>query len=184
MLCTANQCRSPMAEVLLRARFAGLGVDASVVSAGELQGDVAASPGSVTAMAARGLDLRSHRSRCVTPDAIRRADLVLAMGRRHLRHAVSLVPDAFPRTFTFKELARRATSVGPRRGDTSFSQWLASVHDGRLASSLLGDDPRDDVADPIGGPQRLYDAAAEEISDLVDQLVDLAFAGAERRETA
>jgi hypothetical protein len=48
----------------------------------------------------------------------------------------------------------------------------------------LGDDPRDDVADPIGGPQRLYDATAEEISQLIDRVVDLAFAGAERRETA
>jgi len=173
-----------MAEVLLRARLDALGVDAAVASAGELPGDVAASPGSVKAMAARGLDLDAHRSRCVTPDAIRDADLVLAMGRRHLRHAVSLVPEAFPRTFTVKELARRGAAIGPRRLDEPFEDWVAAVHDGRVASSLLGDDPRDDVADPIGGPQRLYDATAEEISDLVDQLVDLAFADAERRETA
>jgi protein-tyrosine phosphatase len=184
VLCTANQCRSPMAEALLQARLAALGVDASVTSAGELPGDVHASPGSVRAMAARGLDLRSHRSTTVTPAAVAGAGLVIAMGRRHLRNAVALAPDAFPRTFTLKELVRRGEAVGPRRPGQTLASWLADVHDGRAASSLLGDDPRDDVADPIGGPQRLYDATAEEISQLIDRVVDLAFAGAEQRETA
>lgn len=173
-----------MAEVLLRARLAALGVDASVTSAGELPGGVHASPGSVRAMAARTLDLRHHRSRTATPREIAGADLVVAMARRHLRNAVALAPDAFPRTFTLKELVRRGEAVGARRPGQSLAGWLAAVHDGRAASSLLGDDPRDDVADPIGGPQRLYDATAEEISQLIDRVVDLAFAGAEQRETA
>ena len=184
MLCTANQCRSPMAEVLLRSRLAVLGVDAVVSSAGELPGGVAASPGSVRAMQRRGLDLGGHRSRTVSVEDVRAADLVLAMARRHLRHAVAIAPEAFARTFTFKELARRGASIGPRRAGQSLAGWLESAHVGRTTGRLLGDDPRDDVADPIGGPDTLYETAASEIESLVDSIVELAFAAPARLETA
>ena len=184
MLCTANQCRSPMAEVLLQERLGAVGVDAAVRSAGDLPGGAHASPGSVRAMAARGLDLRDHLSQTVTPDLVGDADLVIAMGRRHLRSAVAMRPDAWERTFTLKELVRRAAAVGARRPGEPFSAWLAAVHRGRERAALLGDDPRDDVADPIGGPDRLYEETAAELSSLIDRFVDLAFGAAEDRETA
>ena len=184
VLCTANQCRSPMAEVLLRARLADLGVQAVVTSAGELPGGAPASPGSVRAMSARGLDLVDHQSTQVSGHQLARADLIVAMARRHLRHAVTLMPSAFGRTFTLKELVRRGTEVGPRRPGEPIRDWLAEVHGDRSASSLLGDDPRDDVEDPIGGPQHLYETTASEIADLIDRVVEIAFASAERLETA
>lgn len=184
MLCTANQCRSPMAEALLGARLRAAGVDAVVSSAGGLPGGVAASAGSVRAMAARGLQLDEHVSRTLSPALLERADVVLCMARRHLRSAVSMSPDAFGRTFTLKELVRRSIDVGARRPDEPFAEWLAAVHAGRTTSSLLGDDERDDVADPIGGPDHLYAATADELEGLVDAFVDLAFPSAQNRETA
>lgn len=184
MLCTANQCRSPMVEALLRDRLGGAGVAAVVRSAGDLPGGVAASAGSVRTMAARGFDLSAHRSRTLTPDLVSSADLIIAMARRHLRSAVALCPDAWPRTFTLKELVRRAGAVGPRRAGVPIADWLAAVHAGRERQALLGDDPRDDVADPVGGPLRLYEATAVELTDLVDALVALAFPSAANRETA
>lgn len=184
MLCTANQCRSPMAEVLLRERLGRIGVDAVVSSAGEMLGGVAASGGSVRTMAARGLDLGAHVSRHVTPDMLASADLVLAMSRRHLRYALAMEPMAFDRTFTTKELARRAARVGPRRPGQSLSVWLRRVHDGRTTAGLLGDDPIDDVADPMGKPDADYEATAVELESLLDRIVDLAFASADRRENA
>ena len=173
-----------MAEVLLQARLAALGIDAVVTSAGELPGGAPASPGSVRAMSGRGLDLARHQSTQVTTDMLARADLVIAMGRRHLRHAVALVPTAFARTFTLKELLRRGDAVGPRRAGQPLAEWLSAVHGDRTASSLLGENPRDDVDDPIGGPQPLYDSTADEITELVDRVVEIAFASAERLETA
>ena len=178
MLCTANQCRSPMAEVLLRDRLAAAGIDAVVRSAGDLPGGVRVSPGSVRAMAARGLVLDQHVSRTVTPDLVATADLVIAMGRRHLRSAVALRSDAWPRTFTLKELVRRASAVGPRAAGETFESWLARVHAGRERSALLGENERDDVADPMGGPDRLYEATAVELSELIDAFVGLAFPSA------
>jgi protein-tyrosine phosphatase len=165
-----------MAEVLLRERLAAAGVDAVVRSAGDLPGGSPASAGSVKAMAARGLDLTAHRSQTLTPELVEGADLVLAMGRRHLRSAVALHPAAFGRTFTLKELVRRSIPVGPRRPGQPLEDWLAAVHAGRTLGGLLGEDPTDDVADPIGGPDREYEATAVELVDLIDHLVDVALA--------
>ena len=184
MLCTANQCRSPMAEALLRERLRDLGVDATISSAGELPGGAPASGGSVRMMAARGLDIGGHVSRTVTIADLRRADLVLAMARRHLRFAVGLAPETFSRTFTLKELARRGTAVGPRRRGQSLQDWLTTVHDGRTTAALLGDDRADDVADPIGKPDPEYAVTARELESLLDTVVALAFSNAEQRETA
>jgi protein-tyrosine-phosphatase len=48
-LCTANQCRSPMAEVLLQRALDQRGVLATVASAGSMRGGVPVSDGSVRA---------------------------------------------------------------------------------------------------------------------------------------
>lgn len=172
-----------MAEVLLRERLTAAGVDAVVSSAGDLPGGSPASAGSVEAMSSRGLDLTGHVSTTITRDAIAHSDLIVAMARQHLRSAVSTVPDAFGRTFTLKELVRRGAAVGARRGDERFDEWLARLHEGRTTRELLGEDPSDDVADPIGGPDHLYEATAMELSSLVDRFVDLAFAAAASTET-
>ncbi len=127
-------------------------------------------------MAAQGLDLQQHRSRAVTAEHLAGADLVLAMARRHVREAVLMLPEAWPRTFTLKELVRRGESALPRRADQSLAGWLTAMHAGRRTSALLGDDPADDVEDPIGAPDRVYEATAAELADLVSRLVDLAFA--------
>lgn len=184
MLCTANQCRSPMAEVLLKDRLGAAGIAATVRSAGDLPGGAHASPGSVRAMARRGLDLRDHVSRALRPELIDGADLIVAMARRHLRSAVAMRPPAWPRTFTLKELVRRGRAHGRRRPDETLEQWLGRLHEGRILQAMLGDDSRDDVADPIGGPEHLYEATAVELSQLIDDVVDLAFGLAHDRETA
>jgi len=173
-----------MAEVLLKQRLGRLGVEAAVTSAGEMIGGVPASGGSVRVMAARGLDLADHHSRHVTPDMLASADLVLAMSRRHLRYALAMEPTAFERTFTLKELARRGAAVGPRRRDQSLSAWLRGVHAGRSTAALLGDADDDDVADPMGKPDAQYEVTAVELEALLDRIVDLAFASADRRESA
>lgn len=167
-----------MAEVLLQRRLAALGVEARVSSAGELPGGVRAEGGSRRAMAVRGLDLDAHRSRAFTAELLANADLVVAMARRHVREAVLVQPGAWPRTFTLKELVRRGEAAAPRQADQSLAEWLALVHLGRRTSDLLGDDPVDDVEDPIGASDPVYEATAVELDELIARLVDLAFAPA------
>ena len=164
-----------MAQVLLQHRLDQAGVPATVSSAGELRSGIPAADGSLRAMAARGLDLSGHRSRTVTRRHLEDADLVLAMARRHVREAAIANPGAWPRTFTLKELVRRGEAAAPRRPDQPLSQWLALVHLGRRPTDLLGDSPDDDIEDPIGAPDSVYEATAVEIDDLMGRLVAVAF---------
>lgn len=172
MVCTANQCRSPMAAALLRARVpAGV----SVSSAGLLPGGAPA-----TADARRTVDgLDDHVSRQLSPAMVDDASLVIGMERRHVREVVVSSPDAFGRTFTLRELARRGSAVGARRVDEgeAFDGWLARVGAGRRLADLVGDDPADDVADPVGQPPAVYRATAAELAGLLERLVALAWPG-------
>lgn len=171
ILCTGNICRSPMAMVLLAERLQKAGVAARVSSAGLLGDGRPASPNGVTAMARRALDLSAHSSRRFTAEMIRDSDVVIGMERHHVREAVVVVPEAFEYTFTLKELVRRAEAVGPPGPGESLKKWLSRLHGGRRTVDLMGDDPADDVADPIGQAQPAYDRTAAELEDLVDRLV-------------
>jgi protein-tyrosine phosphatase len=161
---------------MLRHRVERLGVGARVMSAGLLDDGRPAHTSSIDVLAGRGLDLTAHRTRRMTADAVRSADLVLGMAREHVREAVVLVPSAFPKVFTLKELVRRGEALGPRRADESVAAWLARAHAGRRSSDLLGHSPGDDVADPIGMPRSAYERMVEELDGLLDRLVALLWA--------
>ena len=142
-------------------------------SVGLLFDDRAASENSVVAMSDRGLDIRSHVSRKMTAEHVEGADLVIGMAREHVREAAVLVPGSFRRTFTLKELVRRAQVIGPRPKDTSLDDYLDQLAAGREVRDLLGTHPDDEVADPMGRSLREYRATAVELEQLVTQLVGL-----------
>jgi protein-tyrosine phosphatase len=88
MVCTANICRSPMAEGLLAHRLPGtLKPLVSVRSAGThgLHGNWA-DPRAMEAAAAHGADISNHRARILNAKMIRSADLVLGMEKHHIDH--------------------------------------------------------------------------------------------------
>jgi protein-tyrosine phosphatase len=171
ILCTGNICRSPMAEVLLRRKLDVAGIDATVTSAGTWRAGEPAAGGSINAMAARRLDLSSHRSTLLDIEAVREADLVIAMAREHVREVVVLDPPSLAKTFTLKELVRRAEALGPT--PLPFERWLAHVGQGRQARQMLGASRDDDVADPVGQPDDLFLDTADELESLIDRLVPL-----------
>jgi protein-tyrosine phosphatase len=173
ILCTANLCRSPMAQALLTDRLGALGRAATVRSGGMLGDGEPPRPEAITAMAGYGLDIASHRSRRVTAGDLERADLTLALARENLRYAVVMAPAIWPRAFTICELVRRGQAIGRRLPGESLAGWLARAHAGRERAALLGDSADDDVADPTGGPQRGYTETAAILSRLADQLVRL-----------
>jgi protein-tyrosine phosphatase len=168
-----------MAEALLRRRLADRGVEARVSSAGVVRGGEPASPGAVQALAQLGIDdLSAHRSRLLRTPLVRDADLVLGLAREHVREAAVIAPDAFPRMFTLKELARRVAKTAPRVAGEPFDHWLATVAGGRQTSDLLGADPADDVADPLGSAASAYAAVAAEIDHALAIIVDGAWGSA------
>lgn len=175
VVCTANICRSPMAEVLLASHLEDIDVAAIVRSCGHLEAGVRVSPHSVTVMAERGLDISEHRSQTNTRRFTSGADLIITMSKENVRQVMEVDMDAWPRTFPLKPLVRRAIEIGRRRTDEPFAAWVERLHEGRRPIDMLADDPDDDIADPMGKPLRDYRSAAELMSGLLDQLVAFAF---------
>ena len=177
MLCSANRSRSPMASVLLSRHLGSLDADAEVISAGTSSASCVAGAGMIiaskNAIAKLGIEPPPHRSRLLTPDLVLDADLVLAMAREHLREAVTLVPDAWLRTFTLKELVRRGRAWRPRHPEESIGEWLSCLGAGRVRAEALDDSPDDDVADPTGGPIAAHLRTARELDDLTAEAAAL-----------
>ena len=184
LLCTANQCRSPMAEALLRRHLERAGVTATVTSAGVYEGGAPAMPDGVAVMASRGLDITPHRSRRLAAEMVDDADLVIAMAREHAREAAVLVRGALSKTFTLKELARGAETAGPRDPGEPLDEWLAKIAATRSDRDLLGVgyDDELDVADPIGRGRDDYEATAGLLDRLLGRIVTLAFPRGARQQ--
>ena len=153
VLCTANICRSAMTLPLLSAHLAALGAPVPVHSAG----------------------IAGHRGRTAQTTDLAAADLILGMTREHVRHVVVLAPDAWPRTFTLKELVRRGWQAGPRLPGEPLAGWLDRAAHGRDHRDLLGSSIEDDVADPYGGPAQQYELTAALLDQLTRELTDLAW---------
>jgi protein-tyrosine phosphatase len=179
-LCTANQCRSPMAEGLLRRLLEQRGIDAEVASAGLFDGGMPATATARQVLADRGIDVDGHTSRSLTDPSVdlAGADLVLAMERQHVREAAVAAPAAIDRILTLVDATRRAEAAAPRRPDESLAEWAARLGSGRRPSDAQGTGD-DEIADPIGQPRARYEATADQLQELLERLVDRAWPPAE-----
>ncbi|GAA1714742.1 low molecular weight protein-tyrosine-phosphatase [Kribbella yunnanensis] len=86
-MCTGNICRSPIGEVVLRAKLAEAGIDDVVVTSSGTGGWHSGDPMDSRAAAAlhrRGYDGHSHRAREFDRAWFDSRDLVLAMDTGHL----------------------------------------------------------------------------------------------------
>ncbi len=119
-VCTANVCRSPAAELLLRAGLrARLGdtADEQVVvsSAGTwATPDRPVEPGTAGALRRAGVDpaeIAASRSVRLTREAVSGADLLIASTAEHVRAVWRLELASRHRTFTLGELARLVEGV-------------------------------------------------------------------------
>lgn len=169
-----------MAEGLLRAHLHQAGIQAQVGSAGLLPGGASAAPDAVAVMAERGIDISRHVSCQITADIARSANLIIGMGRQHVREACVSYGALLQRAFTLKELVRRGEDSGPRRQDETLYTWLGRVGAGRRPTDLVGDSGRDDIVDPIGRPRMFYEQTADELDDLLTRFLHLVI-GVERR---
>ncbi len=100
-VCTGNICRSPMAEVVMRAQVnaAGLAGQVEVDSAGTAawhSGD-GADDRAVAALREGGYDGSGHSARPFERGWFAERDLVVALDRGHLRELQALAPDGAAR---------------------------------------------------------------------------------------
>jgi protein-tyrosine phosphatase len=103
-VCTGNTCRSPMAEGIFRKNLAEkLGCDVDqlekmgykVLSAGVMNlSGTPASAEAIAACAARGIDIKQHRSQTLTKELVEESDFIFAMTRVHCEEAAEIEQEA------------------------------------------------------------------------------------------
>lgn len=176
MLCSANQCRSPIAAALLRRLLDERGeTGVEVGSAGFRAAGLPAAAEAVQAVSGRGIDLTPHRSRTVDAAMLRAADLVITMERRHVREAVLAERSCWPMTYPLKDLVRRSALVGARAPGQGLRAWCDELNRGRRPQDLVGTSSSEDVADPMGGRRADFARTADELSGLLEKFAGLAF---------
>ena len=104
LVCTGNTCRSPMAKGIFCKYWAEklqCEVDHldkmgyKVSSAGVM--DMAGSPASaeaIAACAAKGVDIKAHKSKTLTRELVEESDFIFAMARMHCERVTALSPEA------------------------------------------------------------------------------------------
>ena len=130
-ICTANICRSPVGEGLLRHTWQQHSVDGwTVGSAGTwAMAGQPASTFSVQAMAERGIDISRHRSREVNERLLQEADLVLCMEWRHVEALQVEFPGHAAKIYTLGQMSGEKGSVADPYGSTleNYRKMVAEV---------------------------------------------------------
>jgi protein-tyrosine phosphatase len=161
-VCTANICRSPMIEALLRARLDETRFE--VASAGVRGWD--RKPMDATAqqeLARLGHSGETFRSHPIAPYLIDSADLILTATRAHRSDVLAMRPQALRRTFTLVELAALA-------GLVEATEPRELVAQAALRRSLAPADT--DIADPYRRGPEVHRAVADQIAESVRTLAD------------
>jgi protein-tyrosine phosphatase len=177
-ICTGNQCRSALAEVITRTLTEGLPVEVS--SAGTDIGHPAPSPKkTLKAASMLGYDLGEHRSRPLNEEELDSADLVIGFEIAHVAAAVIERKTERAKTWLLPQLVGTLERVASE--PLADPEDLADVARSRLAaadalrssaSPMLGDQ----IADPIGRSSRVHQATARTIEDLCKRMVPLLLA--------
>ena len=143
-VCTANICRSPMAEALLQHALKAQGEplkSIKVISAGvAARLGEAVSENSVLALRKVGIDASRHMAQPLTQKLVDEALAVFCMTESH-RAMIELAFDPPPKNlFLFREFL-------PRPADP-------------------------EIPDPFGGPLRLYEACRDEMVEAVPSIIE------------
>jgi len=143
-VCTANICRSPMAEALLRHALKAQPEPLKsmrLVSAGVAarSGD-RVSENSVTALKKVGLDIKAHASQPLTKQLLDEAVAIFCMTESH-RAMIQLTFDPVPRhVYLLREFMPRAAGK--------------------------------EIGDPYGGPLNEYESCRDEMVEAIPSLVE------------
>lgn len=120
-LCTANICRSPVAEFFMRHLLQRLGATGiTVSSSGTLAAPgYPADPIAARLAAERGVDMGPHKSRPLSPEDLSRADEIVVMERRHRGYLREHYPLIAPRVSLLLQADGRGQDLPDPTGGTN-----------------------------------------------------------------
>ncbi len=178
-VCTANLCRSPMAQYLLdhqvRSTWPATADQWKVHSAG-----TAVREGSdMHPQAEHALNDRHIRPgpfvrTALAPDLIAEADLVLTAGADHRSAVIRLLPTAAAHTFTIKQFGRLCADVRaspPELTPAGAGRWLLEQARSRRGHQGLVDPRTEELHDPMGAGMRAFRRCADTIQQSIDSVM-------------
>jgi len=141
-----------MAEGILRKRLAELGRDdVEVKSAGvRAMAGMPSTLETIEVMKEEGVDVSGYRSKNLTSDMVKRADLILAMEPMHKEEILRLAPEAKDKVHLIKQY----------KHPVSIKNRFFNKHD-----------PIFSVHDPIGSPVEEYRITRDEIKMEIERFV-------------
>ncbi|MDO4568043.1 MAG: low molecular weight protein arginine phosphatase [Clostridia bacterium] len=151
-VCTANTCRSPMAEAIFdelvdeHPRLRGL---VKCESAGTMafEGDRMA-PYAQEALSAMGVDGTKHRSKRLNEKLVEEADLILTMEACHMDEVEALFPEAENKVHTLKGYVEGVMGYPDEDGSDSYN-----------------------IEDPYRMPGDAYIEVAQELREAMEKLL-------------
>ncbi|MFW6183562.1 MAG: low molecular weight protein arginine phosphatase [Chloroflexota bacterium] len=117
-VCTANICRSPVAEGLLQRHFEEQGMDAWTVSSAGTWAvqERGASRNSIAVLADRGIDIGAHQARMVNREMLEEADLVLCMESGHAEALHAEFSEMAHKIYMLSQMAGKRHSIADPYG--------------------------------------------------------------------
>ena len=177
-VCTANRCRSPLAEHLFRRslqRRIGRGAASEwrFWSAGvQVQPATSVDPLVVRVLAERGIEVGLQTTRQVTAEQLDRADVILTAGREHRAALAELHPGAVRQLMTLRQFARHCeagrSGTGPVPLTGGALLRLAALGQG-LVQPVTAE--QDLIDDPVGQGIEAFRRCADEIEQCADQIL-------------
>ena len=161
-VCTGNRFRS----VLAAAAFAATARDGRfrAESYGTLDlGPAEPLPGAVREARALGLDVSSHRARCLTDADLEDANLVVGFELAHVVAAVERAGARVERTFVLPELAELLAEAGPQADGDAIAVADARVEHAHALRSNGGRRTMGEIRDPVSLPAAAQNAVARSV---------------------
>lgn len=173
VVCTANICRSPLAEHLLRATLtaaSGSGGGRFEVSSAGVRGWDGAEmdPPAAAELSRLGGDAHEFRARLLTDDLCEAVDLILTATLEHRAYVLQEVPRALNRTFTLLEFAHLVSEIESVRSlSGSPVELVKRAALARGAATL----EQYDIPDPYGAETEVHSQTADVIHAAVETIV-------------
>jgi protein-tyrosine phosphatase len=175
-VCTGNICRSPMAELIMRAEldrsYGAASVRVVLDGAGTYAGHAGEPihPPAGAVLRDLGIDSSEFRAQPLTRSAVDAAGLILVATREHAHRVVTVAPEAADRTFPLLDLAELARRRTPELETSDPALRLRGLRD-LARTGIRAPSAESDISDPFGEPVPVYEAAARQISQAVRAIV-------------